>query len=517
MQHSSLAVYSYPDQQTGQTKSVNDFIFNADNLMDYEVGALQSLTMVHKAMRKATRPFSGISPQELARQVNQIDLAQPAGNLETALAEVESIYLNNAVYFHHPGYVAHLNCPVAYPAVLAEQILSGINTSVDTWDQSGGATLIEQKLIDWTSQQIGFDDNADGIFTSGGTQSNLMGMLVAREQAVAKHAPDHDVRYQGLPAVARRFRIFTSAMSHFSIQKAASLLGLGFDAVVPVPVDDHFKMDMHALAQALNEARDQGLIPICINVTAGTTDYGSIDDITGAHQLARQFSCWLHVDAAYGGGLLLSDQHRYKLTGIASADSVTLDYHKSLMQPVSSSGFMLKDRAFFKHITLHSDYLNPLAEKGQGYPNLVDKSLQTTRRFDALKLWMTLRTMGAASLGQGMDKIIALARQCYLVLKTSEVFEVVNEPELSAIVFRYAPAGIDDATLNTVNQAIRQHFLTTGEAMIARTTLHGNHYLKFTLLNPATRIDTLQQILSRISELGDANLATLASQAEEKQ
>lgn len=144
----------------------------------------------------------------------------------------------------------------------------------------------------------------------------------------------------------------------------------------------------------------------------------------------------------------------------------------------------------------------------------MDKSLQTTRRFDALKLWMTLRTMGAASLGQGMDKIIALARQCYLVLKTSDVFEVVNEPELSAIVFRFAPADVDDTTLNGVNQAIRQHFLTTGEAMIARTTLNGNHYLKFTLLNPATRIDTLQHILSRISELG---YASLASRAEEKE
>ncbi|AXR07883.1 pyridoxal phosphate-dependent decarboxylase family protein [Salinimonas sediminis] len=502
MQNANVALLSSAPFNTPIGKSVNDYLFCPQNLSDYQIGALQSLTLVNKAMVNARQPFSGVSPHRLAQQVNQINLATPAASFENVLSEVESIYLNNAVYFHHPDYVAHLNCPVAYPAVLAEQILSAVNTSVDTWDQSGGATLIEQKLINWTCEQLGFDSQADGIFTSGGTQSNLMGMLMAREQAVARYCPEHCVKHQGLPAIASKFRIFTSQLSHFSIQKAAALLGLGYESVIAVATDAQFKMDPTALSQAIDTAKLHGLIPICINATAGTTDYGSIDNLDQLAQIARQHAMWFHVDAAYGGGLLLSEQYRHRLSGIEHADSVTLDYHKSFMQPVSSSAFLCRNRQHFSHITLHSDYLNPLCEKDQGYPNLVDKSLQTTRRFDALKLWMTLRMMGPALLGEGIDNILALARQCYDLLYTHPDFEVLNDPELSAIVFRFAPAGLTNTTPDELNPAIRDAFLQSGEAMIARTQVAGAHYLKFTLLNPATTITDLQRVVQRISELG---------------
>ncbi|HAG38767.1 MAG TPA: pyridoxal-dependent decarboxylase, partial [Pseudoalteromonas sp.] len=375
--------------------------------------------------------------------------------------------------------------------------------SVDTWDQSAGATLIEQKLIDWSCEKAKLPSTADGVFTSGGTQSNLMAMLVAREVAVSRYAPNHEVKLQGLPEVASRFRIYCSEVAHFSIQKAAALLGLGYNAVVPVATNNKMQMDMDALNHAIADSKTKGDLPIAVVITAGTTDFGSIDPVEDIAKLAKKKQLWCHVDGAYGGGLLVSEHHRSALNGIEKVDSITIDYHKSFMQPVSCSAFLLSDKRHFSHITLYADYLNPLAEAGNGTPNLVDKSLQTTRRFDALKLWLTLRTMGEAPLGRAFDKVIGLARQTHIVLNDHPDFEVINYPELSALVFRFAPEELkhNPDLLDTLNLHVRQTFLNTGEAMIARTKINGRHYLKFTLLNAQCQLTDVRAVLEQISTI----------------
>ena len=163
--------------------------FNLEQFINYQIASLQGLSAVQQAMAKAQKPFSGVSVNTLAKVVNDVDLSKPLADFPAVLEELKGVYLDHAVYFHHPRYMAHLNCPVTYPAVVAEHIIAAINTSVDTWDQSAGATLIEQKLIDWTCQKAALPSTADGVFTSGGTQSNLMAMLVAREVAVSRYAP----------------------------------------------------------------------------------------------------------------------------------------------------------------------------------------------------------------------------------------------------------------------------------------------------------------------------------------
>lgn len=219
--------------------------------------------------------------------------------------------------------------------------------------------------------------------------------------------------------------------------------------------------------------------------------------------LAKEEQLWCHVDGAYGGGLLVSEHHRNALNGIELVDSITIDYHKSFMQPVSCSAFLLSDKRHFSHITLYADYLNPLAEAGNGTPNLVDKSLQTTRRFDALKLWLTLRTTGEAPLGRAFDKVIGLARQTHIVLNDHPDFEVVNYPELSALVFRFAPDDLkhDLDLLDSLNLHVRQTFLQTGEAMVARTKINGRHYLKFTLLNAQCQLTDVRAVIEQISHI----------------
>lgn len=434
------------------------------------------------------RPFSGVGVDELSPVLDAIDLDRPLGDAIAALDELGEVYLRDAVYFHHPRYLGHLNCPVVIPAVLGETVLSAVNSSLDTWDQSAGGTLIERRLIDWTNERIGLGPAADGIFTSGGSQSNLQALLLAREEA--KVRPEHYTR----------LRIFTSECSHFSVQKSAKLLGLGPDAVVTVPVDSNKRMQAVALARALEQCVAEGAVPMAVVATAGTTDFGSIDPLPEIAALCERFATWMHVDAAYGCGLLASPERRGMLEGIEHADSVTVDYHKSFFQPVSSSAVLVRDRATLRHATYHAEYLNPRRMAEERIPNQVDKSLQTTRRFDALKLWMTLRVMGADGIGELFDEVCDLAAEGWKLLATDPRFDVVVQPQLSTLVFRYIPSGITSPDgIDRANLYARKALFASGEAIVAGTKVGARQYLKFTLLNPETTVEDIAAVLDLIA------------------
>lgn len=389
---------------------------------------------------------------------------------------MSKLYLDDAVWFHETGYAAHLNCPVVIPALVAELFVSSVNSSLDTYDQSIGGTFIERHLIDWTASRIGFPEGtADGLFTSGGTQSNLQALHLARDRA-AGHGLD-------------KLRIFASAEGHFSVQKAARLLGLGDAAVITVPVDQHHRMRASDLADALAACVTDDLVPMAVVATAGTTDFGAIDPLADIADLCHAYGTWLHVDAAYGGGLLASARRRHLLDGIERADSVTVDYHKTWFQPVSASAVVVRDAATLHPVTWHADYLNP---KDAAHPNQVDKSLQTTRRFDALKLWLTLRIMGPDTIGDHVDTVIDLAAEVYAALVRCADVEVAAEPTLSTLVFRYRPSGVTAERASELNARIRTALFESGRSMVASTKVDGEVWLKFTLLNPlATAADIL--------------------------
>ncbi len=438
-------------------------------------------------MRALGGPSSGRSPEHAAKLVADVDLDRPLRDPEQALAEMSRIYLDDAIWFHDPSYAAHLNCPVVIPALLAEVFVSAVNSSLDTFDQSVGGTFVERHLIDWTAARIGYGATADGVFTSGGTQSNLQGLLLARDRALLAD-PD--------PA---RLRILASTDSHFSVQKSARLLGLGDIAVVPVPVDGDRRMDVGALGTALAGLEADDLVPMAVVATAGTTDFGAIDPLTAVAGLCAAYGSWLHVDAAYGGGLLASPTRRHLLDGIEHADSVTVDYHKTWFQPVSSSALLVRDGRHLGHVTWHADYLNPKPVEGDAaHPNQVDKSLQTTRRFDALKLWLTLRIMGPDTIGGYVDDVIDLTADVADRMAADPAVEVAAEPSLSTIVFRYRPAGLTEDQADLLTPRIRSELYQRGNAMVAATKVDSRSWLKLTLLNPMA---TPAQILGIVAEI----------------
>ncbi|MFG3108622.1 lysine decarboxylase DesA [Streptomyces tendae] len=461
-------------------------LLNDTTAEQYRRSVTEGVERVAAKLATTDRPFTGVTVDALSPRIDGIDLDEPLHDTAAVLDELEDVYLRDAVYFHHPRYLAHLNCPVVIPAVLGEAVLSAVNSSLDTWDQSVGGTLIERKLIDWTCARIGLGPAADGVFTSGGTQSNLQALLLAREEAKAESFAD--------------LRIFASEASHFSVKKSAKLLGLGPDAVVSVPVDRDKRMQTVALARELERCAQDGLVPMAVVATGGTTDFGSIDPLPEIAGLCEQYGVWMHVDAAYGCGLLASLKYRDRITGIERADSVTVDYHKSFFQPVSSSAVLVRDAATLRHATYHAEYLNPRRMVQERIPNQVDKSLQTTRRFDALKLWMTLRVMGADGIGELFDEVCDLAAEGWKLLAADPRFDVVVQPSLSTLVFRYIPADVTDpAGIDRANLYARKALFASGDAVVAGTKVAGRHYLKFTLLNPETTTADIAAVLDLIA------------------
>ncbi|EPH45533.1 aspartate aminotransferase family protein [Streptomyces aurantiacus] len=452
----------------------------------YRASVTEGVERVAARIATTSRPFTGVTADTLSPRVEAVDLDTPLHDTVAALDELDELYLRDAVYFHHPRYLAHLNCPVVIPAVLGEAVLSAVNSSLDTWDQSAGGTLIERRLIDWTTGRAGLGPAADGVFTSGGTQSNLQALLLAREEAKSDSTA--------------RLRVLVSEAGHFSVQKAARTLGLGPDAVVVIPTDRNKRMGTVALARELARLDEQGLVPMAVVATAGTTDFGSIDPLPQIADLCARYGTWLHVDAAYGGGLLASRTRRHLLDGIERADSVTVDYHKSFFQPVSSSALLVRDAATLRHATYHAEYLNPRRAAQERVPNQVDKSLQTTRRFDALKLWMTLRVMGADAVGDLFDEACALAAKGFDLIAADPRFAVVAQPQLSTLVFRYIPEAICDPTAtDRANLYARKALFASGDAVVAGTKVGERQFLKFTLLNPETSADDIAAVLDLIA------------------
>ncbi|GAA4564324.1 lysine decarboxylase DesA [Micromonospora coerulea] len=470
-------------------------LFTAGSVAHYRRVLADGIDRVADRVAATDRPFTGVTPQDLAPRIAGIDLDRPLGDAGAALDELHDVYLRDAVYFHHPRYLAHLNCPVVIPALLGEAVLSAVNSSMDTWDQSAGGTLIERRLIDWTVDRIGLGPAADGVFSSGGTQSNLQAMLLAREEALARAGIG-----QSRPETLSGLRILTSAAGHFSVQKAAKLLGLGPEAVITVGTDADRRMRTDELAREIDRCRRAGLRVMAVVATAGTTDFGSIDPLPAIADSCAAAGVWLHVDAAYGCGLLVSPTRRHLLDGIERADSVTVDYHKSFFQPVSSSALVVRDRRVLRHATWHADYLNPARAVEQRIPNQVDKSLQTTRRFDALKLWLTLRIMGPDAVGALFDEVVDRADAAWQLLAEDPRFEVVTRSPLSTVVFRYLPAGPGRQLVDEANLYAREALATSGAALVAGTTVDGAHHLKFTLLNPETTEDDIAQVLDLLAE-----------------
>ena len=452
--------------------------------------------IVRQALPKG--PCDGKSPADL-RQLMSAELLPRTAQKWDAIADAMRTVVANSVFVGDSNTIAHLHCPPLLPALAAEVVISALNQSMDSFDQAPIATIVEQQMMKWLCREAGLPSTADGTFTTGGSQSNHMGLLLARDACVKKQW-NWSVQRTGLPPEARLLRVFCSEVAHFTVEKSAAQLGLGTDAVIRIEVDERFRMRPSALRDGLRKAAANGLRPMAVVATAGTTDFGSVDPLGEIAKIAGDYGAWLHVDAAYGGALLFSLQHKDKISGIDSADSITIDFHKLFWQPIPCSAFLLRDAPYFEAIKLHADYLNPESHEEEGIPNLVTTSLLTSRRFDALKLWISFQAVGREKLGSMIDRTVRLAAHAADVIRRTPRFELICEPQLSTVVFRYVPRSAVDA--HSFNAELKQILFNEGVAVVGLTRVRDVGCLKFTCMNPTTSEEQIEALIHTIAEGG---------------
>lgn len=445
------------------------------------------------------KAYSGPTPDELKKIISQDSILPETGlGWEEVFNLTKQKVLPNLLRTPSTDYMPHLHSPALMETLAAEQIISAFNQSMDSWDQAPVATEIEVEVIKHLCKLYGYSSEADGVFTSGGSQSNQTAIILARDWFCNK-VLKYDVKKYGVSERCLRLRMYTSEISHFSMEKSAHILGLGYQSVVKVPVDKNKRMDIHALRAMIEIDKRNGNIPFLIVATAGTTDFGSIDPIPQIAEIAKQNGMWVHADAAYGSGVILSDKYADRVENLKLCDSITVDFHKMFLMPISCSAVLIKEGSNFDALTIHADYLNREEDEEDGYTNLVDKSLQTTRRFDALKVWMSFQMRGKDGWAQLINTSMENARYFYDIVKADSSFEVITEPEISSVVFRYSAS--DNA--DEINKKVRRQLIHQYGIVIGQTVSNGHVYLKFTLLNPLLTNQKLDELLALIKELAE--------------
>jgi L-2,4-diaminobutyrate decarboxylase len=439
--------------------------------------------------------FSGIGPYELREKIEALGFLPEEGKgFEKVLEETEKEIMPHLLRTWSTKYMPHLHSPVLTESICSELIIACFNDSLDSWDQGPAATEMEESMVHGIVRLFGFpEDTSDGCFTSGGSQSNISAIIAARDWYCTKRF-GWDVKMDGLPPEYTKLRIYTSEISHFSMDKASHILGMGYRAVRKIPVDSKCRIDLAAFERMLQEDVADGLYPFCAVATFGSTDFGSIDDAAGMRELCDRYGMHLHADAAYGSGLIMSSKYRERIAAISLCDSITVDFHKMFLLPISCSAILMKDGERLKCFELHADYLNREEDEEDGYINLVGKSMQTTRRFDALKVFMAFQTRGVDGYGRIIDKAVGNASYFYGRIAEDPAFLAPVEPELSSVVF-----ALKDG--DEVNKKVRRQLLSEG-TVIGQTVMDGRVMLKFTLLNPNLEPTQIDDIIVRIKEAG---------------
>ncbi|NGO78873.1 aminotransferase class V-fold PLP-dependent enzyme [Streptomyces sp. YC504] len=389
-------------------------------------------------------------------------LPEQGQGAEEALRTLVALMAAGAADPADPLCAAHLHAPPLAVAAAADLAASALNPSMDSWDQAPAASVLEDLVTRALAAEV-YDSGGDALTTTGGTESNQLALLLARE-------------------LLGPVQVLAGANAHHSLHRAAWLLGLPEPVTIPAPAG---LLDPAALDEALTELPG----PKLVIATAGTTDAGLIDPLDEIADLCAAHGARLHIDAAYGGGLLFSRTHRGKLRGLERAHTVTLDLHKLGWQPVAAGFLAVRDPEDLRPLGFRADYLNAEDDTEAGLPDLLGRSLRTTRRPDILKTAVTWRALGRQGLGELVDQVCALAQEFADAIEAHDGFELYDRPALSTVLFRPRTATDDDLA------SVRRELLTEGRAVLGRARLDGRLWLKATLLNPYTSSGELAALL----------------------
>lgn len=423
--------------------------------------------------------------------------------------EFERVLVPGLTHWNHPGFFAYFAISASAPGVLADFLSSALNQQAMLWRTSPSATELEAVSLGWLREMMGLPPGFDGVIYDTASISTLHALAAAREMKVP------GVRAHGLSGRTEipRLRVYCSEHAHSSVDKAVILLGLGHDAVVHIPADDDYRMRPDALDAAIRRDVADGLLPIAIAATVGSTSTGSIDPVPAIADVAERHDLWLHVDGAYAGVASIVPERRYIMDGVDRAHSIVVNPHKWLFVPFDLSALYCRRMDLLRAaFTLTPEFLKT-PESG-AVQNLMDTGVQLGRRFRALKLWMILRYFGAEGIRRRIAEHMRLARRFAEWVDADPHFERVAPVPFSLVCFRAIPSSdtastSDRAAVDTFNERLMERVNATGEAFLSHTRLHDRLVLRLAIGN----LRTTETHVARAWTLLKLHAATLDGRA----
>jgi aromatic-L-amino-acid decarboxylase len=419
-------------------------------------------------------------------------LPRTGADFDALLDTVRDVICRYNRHSAHPRMFGYVASPGTAVTAVSHMLAAAMNINVTAWRSASSATEMERLTIDWLKEMLELPASAGGLFTSGGSMANFAGLAAAR----SAKAPD--VVREGVGG--RRMRVYVSEDAHYSVEKAAGMLGIGERNVRAVKIDERLRMDLADLARAVEEDRAAGHLPMCVVASAGTTTTGAVDRIDQIAEFAHRENLWLHVDAAYGGFAALAPSARHLFAGIELADSIALDPHKWLYLPMGSGCVLYRDpktaRAAFAH---GADYTRPIGLENDEAFAFWDYGPELSRPFRALDLWMLLKFAGAERLGRAVEENIACAKYFEALVKASDDFEMLAPVELSIFCFRYVPKGFS-GDLDAFNESLLVKVQRAGSTYLSNARVNGKFALRGCVLNYRTTKKDMEKVLEDVRE-----------------
>ena len=424
------------------------------------------------------------TPAELRAKLGGAPPEQPADYAEV-LERVMADVLPYASRTDHPGYMAFIPSFTTWPAALAELTAAAANPYCGAWLESAGAAQVELEVIDWFRGWLGLPPAAAGVLVTGGSAANLTALLVARE-AAGGPSPDSV--------------LYVSDQAHSSLARTARAMGLRPRQVRVLPTDDRWRLAPDTVAAAVRADRDAGRIPFALCASAGSTSTGAVDPLAALADVCAAQGLWLHVDAAYGGFAALTAPGRAALAGIDRADSVTLDPHKWLFQPMECGCVLIRDGARLERtFAIHPDYLEGDAITGDGEVNFADRGLQLSRGFRALKVWVAVQTFGLEAFRTCIQRSLDLARYAEGLIRCQSGLTLMAPAALGIVCFRREWPGCDEAETERRGTALAAELEASGTALVSATRLAGRHAIRLCILNPTTSAEHVRQVIEHFA------------------
>lgn len=416
----------------------------------------------------------------------------------------------------HPRFFGYVASPATAPGAFADLIASTLNANITSWRSSPAATEIERLVVRWLGTLIGYSESAHGLLTSGGSLANLTAVLIA-----LRTKSDLKASRMGLWNAGPPMTIYAADEIHMSIAKAADILGIGRDQVRLIASDDSFRLNVKKLRAAIKSDLKKGLRPFCIVGSAGTVNTGAIDPLSEIADVAKEFDLWFHVDGAYGALGALDPRKRPLFAGLERADSVSLDPHKWLYTPIAAGCLLFRDqetaRATFAND--EADYIKVHEQSDDEAFAFWNYGIELSRRFRALKIWLTLRYYGTRRIGEAISHDNSMAEYLAQCVSAADDFELLAPAELSICCFRYVPTELRtklhsasaskrrtiNSELDQLNERVMHAVQRSGHAYLSSATVKGKFALRACITNFRTKRDDIDITLDVIREIAQSS------------